>query len=406
MIDLVKKFFKDTSGNFAMMFAISIVPLLGFAGFAIDYTNASKIKTKMQTAADSAALSAIIEYHQELNGNQNQIAEDYFNANYNGDVTASINTSLSPGQNEMEVFGTAEVPTTLLNIFGKSSFSVDISSKAAIQTRKLQIAFALDTTGSMADNGKIELLKSSAKDFVDNIVPLSGPTGSLVEFAVVPFSTIVKTKAAWKNKWWLDLDGLAAGDFEGCMWDRTPDLDAIDTDPFEADITTHYQASPVSLYETTICDQKAEILPLSNSRASVKNRIDELFADGNTNTAIGMTWAKNVLSNTEPYKNNKTNTKKIIILLTDGENTESRGVVENGDSVADIDATTLEACTNAKNDEIEIYTIRVIEGNASMIQSCATSNSYYYNITAANQLDSVFEAISNSIWESMISLKQ
>lgn len=405
MLNNLKQFVKDTSGNFASMFAISMIPLFGLAGMAIDYSSASRIKTQMQIAADAAALSAIVEFHQGGNRDQQALATDFFNANYNGNVPVSTSTSLNSSQNEIQITSDADVPTTLLGILGKSKFDVTVTSKASIETINLQIALALDTTGSMGSNGKMALLQEAAKDFVDNILPLSGPTGNLVEFAVVPFSTVVKIDSSNANQWWMDLNGIAEADFEGCVWDRSSSLDSIDSNPEVGDSSTFYQASPTSLYETSICSSKTQILPLSQSRYTIKDSIDDLTADGNTNTAIGMVWAKNVLSDSLPFSNSDTNTRKIIVFLTDGQNTDGRIMAEGG-ITADIDAATLEACTEAKDDNIQIYSVRVIDGNAAVLQSCASTPAKYFDISSASQLDDVFQEISDQIWQSMIALKQ
>jgi len=55
------------------------------------------------------------------------------------------------------------------------------------------------------------------------------------------------------------------------------------------------------------------------------------------------------------------------------------------------------ACTNAKAAAIEIYTVRVINGNASLLQGCATTPSMYFDVSAASQLDSVFSSIAQNL---------
>ncbi|KGF67663.1 membrane protein [Hoeflea sp. BAL378] len=54
-------FFKDRSGNFGIMLAILLVPVIGAAGLALDYTTANAVRTQVQGAADAAAVAAIAE---------------------------------------------------------------------------------------------------------------------------------------------------------------------------------------------------------------------------------------------------------------------------------------------------------------------------------------------------------
>jgi Flp pilus assembly protein TadG len=53
---LAKSFAKSSEGNIAVIFAIAILPVLGFVGAAIDYSRVSKTRTSMQAALDSTAL--------------------------------------------------------------------------------------------------------------------------------------------------------------------------------------------------------------------------------------------------------------------------------------------------------------------------------------------------------------
>ena len=62
-----------------------------------------------------------------------------------------------------------------------------------------------------------------------------------------------------------------------------------------------------------------------------------------------------------------------------------------------IDARTDKVCTDAKTDNIKIYTIRVIDGNASLLQSCATNPGMYYEVSQASQLNGVFTAIAQNL---------
>lgn len=55
------RFLKDRSGNFGILAALMLVPVIGAAGLALDYTNALSIKGRIQGAADAAALAAVAE---------------------------------------------------------------------------------------------------------------------------------------------------------------------------------------------------------------------------------------------------------------------------------------------------------------------------------------------------------
>ena len=50
------RFIEADQGNIAVIFAIALVPILGFVGAAIDYTRANSARSSMQAALDSTAL--------------------------------------------------------------------------------------------------------------------------------------------------------------------------------------------------------------------------------------------------------------------------------------------------------------------------------------------------------------
>lgn len=55
------RFLKNRSGNFGILAALMLVPVIGAAGLALDYTNALSVKGRVQGAADAAALAAVAE---------------------------------------------------------------------------------------------------------------------------------------------------------------------------------------------------------------------------------------------------------------------------------------------------------------------------------------------------------
>ena len=57
----MRRLFRDNSGNFGILAALLLIPVIGAAGLALDYSNALSIKTKVQGAADAAALAAVAE---------------------------------------------------------------------------------------------------------------------------------------------------------------------------------------------------------------------------------------------------------------------------------------------------------------------------------------------------------
>jgi Flp pilus assembly protein TadG len=168
-------------GNIAVLFAITLLPILGFVGAAVDYSRASNARTSMQSALDSAALMV-----SKDNAAGNLSASDltakaqaYFNALYNNTETSGITvaatyTNSSAAGAQIVLTGNGSIPTAFMNIFGVPSMGLGTTSTTAWGTTKLRVALALDVTGSMASDGKMPALITAS---TPDTFPREGPHG-------------------------------------------------------------------------------------------------------------------------------------------------------------------------------------------------------------------------------------
>jgi hypothetical protein len=119
--------------------------------------------------------------------------------------------------------------------------------------------------------------------------------------------------------------------------------------------------------------------------------------NGNTNVTIGLVWAWQTLIAGGPFaaptEEANYQYKKVIILLTDGENTQNRFTSNQ----ADIDARTKLACDNAKAEGITIYTVLVMEGTQSLLQGCASEVNKYFFLSSATGLVTAFNQIGTDL---------
>jgi hypothetical protein len=83
----------------------------------------------------------------------------------------------------------------------------------------------------------------------------------------------------------------------------------------------------------------------------------------------------------------------VIVLLTDGENTRNRWTT----SSSSIDSRTATTCVNVKAANIKIYTVRVIDGDVSLLKTCATKTSMYYDVAQADLLNNAFSSIAQDL---------
>ncbi len=55
----LSRFRRDKRGNVAIIFAIAAIPLISAIGCAVDYSKATRMKAKLQSAADAASIAAL-----------------------------------------------------------------------------------------------------------------------------------------------------------------------------------------------------------------------------------------------------------------------------------------------------------------------------------------------------------
>ena len=61
-------------------------------------------------------------------------------------------------------------------------------------------------------------------------------------------------------------------------------------------------------------------------------------------------------------------------------------------------------CANAKAAGVTIYTVLVMSGNSSVLQSCATDSSKYFALTTAGQIITAFNTIGTQLANLHLSL--
>lgn len=163
---MLRKFCKDRSGNFGVLTAILMVPLVGAAGLALDFSSALALKTRLQDAADAAALGAISESSAGVQkalamGGDGEVplgtddAMNFFRAQLgeNEDFTLdALEAKVVKKDNQISsvVSFKATIPTTLSRVLGKNLIQVAGQATAEYQTQTFRDFFLLlDNTPSM-----------------------------------------------------------------------------------------------------------------------------------------------------------------------------------------------------------------------------------------------------------------
>ena len=409
----IRRFNSSERGNVMLTFALATIPMIGFVGAAVDYSHGNLVKAAMQAAVDSTALMLSKDAQKLTTAQLNQKAVATFDALFTRtDVTGltvtPTFTNPSGGNYKLTLVATAKVPTSFTKVIGQQNLNIDVRSDVVWGMKKLERALALDNTGSMSSSNKMTHLKAAARNLITTLKNAAKTNGD-VKIAIVPFDTTVNIGTSYKDNDWFDYDSLDCNGsksgkgcdssnwkdhWEGCVRDRTYPFDTQDDPPTSANTKTYFPVHD--------CGSLAKLMPLTYDWTALNNTIDEMTPNGNTNVTIGLVWAWHALSTQAPLSEAVAPTPdldKVIIVLTDGDNTESWKNSDNRKvtSQTSIDNRTELVCNNIKAAAIRIYTIRVINGDATLLRNCATNPTMYYDVQQADQLNNVFSSIAQNL---------
>ncbi|GAA3095640.1 pilus assembly protein [Rhizobium viscosum] len=163
---LSSAFLSDRSGNFGIMTALLMVPLVGSAGLALDYAHALSLRTQLYAAADAAAVGAVSEKSDAviaamtMQGNgtitvAKTDARNIFFSQMSGELTPvpvelSIDVTKTANKLNSTVTFSASVPTTFMHVLGQDSITISGTATAEYQTASfMDFYILLDNTPSM-----------------------------------------------------------------------------------------------------------------------------------------------------------------------------------------------------------------------------------------------------------------
>ncbi|MEQ9661808.1 MAG: pilus assembly protein TadG-related protein [Parasphingopyxis sp.] len=145
----------DSRGNTLAMLAAAMVPIAAMVGSGLDMSRAYMAQAKLQNACDAAALAA----RREMVGNTWSDAaqaegERFFEFNFPDGTMNSQNLVYEVDQSAtdegtVEVSASADVPTTIMSMFGKQIIPISVECDASQDYGNNDIMVVLDVTGSM-----------------------------------------------------------------------------------------------------------------------------------------------------------------------------------------------------------------------------------------------------------------
>lgn len=396
---LFSSFAASKAGSVPTLFALSVVSIGLAAGMAIDFTRMVHTKSIMNDALDAAVLAAGNELVETgtVNAELRQKFEDFFYANIENRIGIASKIEISEftadaSTGEIRANATAEIETTLMKLAGHQTMNLDTGVEAKFSNKPIEIAFALDVTGSMGVEGKLGALKRASRAAIDILLPNSNTNG--VRIALVPYAASVNA-GRWADR---ASNNATAGRNRKCVTERA----------LETYTDASFRVDPVSADSRANCPSLS-IRPLTNRKGALKRDISNLRAGGATAGHLGIAWSYYALSENwtrlwpnasdpQPYSRS---VQKVALLMTDG----SFNTAYNGVSSTEAALRTCAEMKTVKNGNpgIIIYSIAFkAPGDAQqLLKACANedteSTNYYYSADDDAALNRAFKEIAESI---------
>jgi uncharacterized protein YegL len=388
--------------------------LMGMVGLAVDLGMVYVSHTRLQNAVDAGAMAASAELPYDPNMSTDRVpqaAQAMVARNY---PEARV-TGLSEGSEIRSVCvnGEAEVPLLLLDVLGMADPTVKAAACAGFNN--LEIALVIDNSGSMSGT-PIQKVREASEELADLIMP--DGSRAATRMGLVPFRGKVHVGSS--------VDGLA----DGC---RNAD-GSLNTGIHE-DFMDEYYALPYYLRSRITldtCSGIPRIQPLTESKSEILAAIATQTATGSASGTViseGVRWGANVLTPEAPYTEggDPDDWRKVLILLTDGDTEDGEcggtygvsyrpnnywtnayfGMGDDSSHCEDggaLNQAMLEAARTAKDQDIEIFTIRFGTSDTvdvALMKQMASSNEgtddHYFDAPTSDDIPDVFRRIGKQL---------
>lgn len=368
---------RDRRGAVVVLVAFALLPLLAVCGLAVDLARGWLVQARLSQAVDAAALAGGRAYNAAAAEREAQ-ARAIFWANfgrideapgasgqgYMGATARQPEVSM-PAGNLVRVTARAVLPTSLMRLVGQPEMVLVAQAETRITTAGMEVALALDVTGSMATNNNIGALRTAASNFVE-ILFGARETAPNLWISVVPWTTTVNVgpqHAGWLTPGLLNAVDYLPRSWAGCVEARAENgHDADELPPSSVPFTPFLWRSTLNRYtyrnvvvrgdndwsalNVTEAQQDsltnnavgpnlgcpaAPILPLTAKKSLVLARIAALRATyrGGTMSNVGLQAAWFTISPlwrglwgdaSLPLDYGSTAIRKVAVLMTDGQN--------------------------------------------------------------------------------------
>lgn len=444
-------FGKDESGVMTMFGIMMLMMMLLVGGVGVDLMRNEMERTRLQSTVDRAVLAAA---DLDQTRDPELVVADYFDKA--GMSSYLSNVTVDEGLNYRIVTANARTvtPTQFMRLMGVDELPVPAISTAEERIANVEVSMVLDISGSMAQNDKMQNLRSAARSFIDTVV--REETEDLVSVSLVPYSEHVnvgwdifsRMPKVHRHNYSYCLE-MPSSAFNSASIDMTMTYDQMQHFQWNYDGSNNAR-------DDTVCPRYAseQITPFSQNAQALKSQIDNLQPRAGTSIFLGMKWAVGLLDPSmrpivsslanagavdatfadRPVGYDDEETLKTVVLMTDGQNDRSHRIANwaynspseyvhwnaynlwyflyrhvnwwDRENYYDYEVYTAaqgdifldRICDAAKDQGIVIWSVgfEVSDHGAAQMQNCASSPSHFFRVEGVEIVDA-FTSIARTI---------
>ena len=344
----LKRFKANKRGNTAMIYALTLMPIMTLLGGAIDIMQTNNVRNEVKAAMDASALAAA---SLAQTGDAEQVVQEYMRANLKSvekrleNLSIEVTEERSLGARSVKIDVSAVIPTHFLGLLQKSDLELNLSTVAQQVQTNLELSVVMDISSSMR-GGRLTNLKTAAESFIDEV--MDEQSEQTISINLVPFGGTVNIGTHLFDHYAVPLDranvdpdeddydigsDVIGGEFRFSNGDSCLEYRNEDFNDSVLERSGHGQVPHFWRwwnFHPWCPDDTSAVMMNSSDKAGLIERIRGLTLSDGTGMNDGAMWGLKALSpdwkgklggdfDDRPSAYNDDDTLKALIIMTDGE---------------------------------------------------------------------------------------
>lgn len=332
-----RRFVTDEDGSLLILSMVLFLLMCMMGGLAVDVMRFEQRRTEMQQTLDRSVLAAA-SMTQSLN--PEDVVNDYFAKAGLAENLDWVNVDSGLNYRTVTAGASSPIQPFFLPMIGIDEMNAETGSGAEQRISNVEVSLVLDISGSMGGS-RINNLRPAAREFVTSVLGTAEP--GRVSISIIPYNAQVNIGTTM-------MDAFNVNDthpYSACI--ELPDS-VFSTNELSRSTQFKQNAHFDPFYYTSgsnnmlyNCPPQSgnEVTPLTDSETTLHNAINNLIVGGNTSIDLGVKWGAYLLNrnsnaviqhlvtngrvdakfNDRPLDPATADVLKVLVVMTDGENT-------------------------------------------------------------------------------------